>query len=80
MAPPLSEGEAWHHYEASQAGVIDSSRFLITFTMIPSVQSGGSPLHVAAAIGNVARVRAMLESDDEDHDVNAEKATDGSFG
>ena len=57
----LSSEEAWHHFQAAQAGVVDSARFLITFSLVPSVQTGGSPLHIAAALGNVERVRQLLE-------------------
>ena len=57
----LSSEEAWHHYQAAQAGVVDSARFLITFSMVPSVQTGGSRLHIAAALGHVATVRQLLE-------------------
>ena len=41
-AAGLSSEEAWHHFQAGQAGVVDSARFLITFSMVPSVQTGGS--------------------------------------
>ena len=37
-AAGLSSEEAWHHFQAGQAGVGDSARFLITFSMLPSVQ------------------------------------------
>ena len=57
----LSKGEAWHHYSAGQAGVVDSARFLITFSMVPSVQTGGSPLHIAASLGHADTVTQLLE-------------------
>ena len=57
----LSEGEAWHHYQAGQQGVVDSARFLITFSLVPAVQAGGSPLHIAASLGQTDRVAALLE-------------------
>jgi len=61
-APPgLSKQEAWHHYQAGEAGVVDSARFLITFSMVPSVQSGGSPLHIAASLGHEKRVQDLLD-------------------
>ena len=59
--PGLSKQEAWHHYQASEAGVVDSARFLITFSMVPSVQSGGSPLHIAASLGNLERVHTLID-------------------
>ena len=60
-AAGLSSEEAWHHFQAGQAGVVDSARFLITFSMVPSVQTGGSRLHIAAAMGNVDQVRDLLD-------------------
>jgi len=57
-AAGLSSEEAWHHFQAGQAGVVDSARFLITFSMVPSVQTGGSRLHIAAAMGNVDQVNS----------------------
>ena len=66
---PLSDREAWHHFSASEAGVVDSGRFLITFGMIPSVQSGGSPLHIAASLGDLKRIKALLEEDGSDVNV-----------
>jgi ankyrin repeat protein len=60
---PLHEREAWHHYTAGQQGIVDSARFLITFTIIPSVQSGGTTLHLAAAVGSHARVSELLAVD-----------------
>ena len=42
---PLTSQEAWHHFQASRAGVVDSARFLITFGVVPSIQSGGKPIH-----------------------------------
>ena len=57
---PLRAEEAWHHYRAGQQGVVDAARFLITFTLVPSVQSGGSALHLAAATGAEARLAQLL--------------------
>ena len=57
----LSKQEAWHHFQAGEAGVVDSARFLITFSMVPSVQSGGSPLHIAASLGHKERVQALID-------------------
>ena len=74
-AAPLSDGEAWHHYQAGQAGVIDSARFLVAFGVVPSLQTGGGKLHAAAARGLLPTVQALLEAGDED--VNGE-AEDGS--
>ena len=60
--PGLSSGEAWHHYQAGQAGVVDSARLLITFSLVTSVQTGGEPLHLAASLGDLERVRQLLEA------------------
>jgi hypothetical protein len=60
---PLQEREAWHHYTAAQQGIVDSARFLITFTVVPSVQSGGSALHLAAAVGSTSRASELLAAD-----------------
>jgi len=61
LSTGLSKQEAWHHFQAGQAGVVDSARFLITFSMVPSVQSGGSPLHIAASLGNLERVQTLID-------------------
>jgi len=74
---PLSEHEAWHHFQASQQGVIDSARFLVTFGIVPSVQTGGSLLHIAAAQGQADRCRQLLESPEANVQVDIEKS-DGS--
>jgi len=74
MDAPLHEKETWHHAEAARAGVVDSARFLIAFSMVPSVQTGGSALHVAAALGATATVEALLA---EGADANAEREADG---
>ena len=79
-AAPLTDGEAWHHYQAGQAGVIDSARFLVAFSVVPSLQQGGGgPLHAAAARGLVETVRELLEADDgrEGEGVHA-RAADGT--
>ena len=39
----LSAGEAWHHYQAAQQGVVDSARFLVAFSIVPSLHSNGAP-------------------------------------
>ena len=74
-AAPLSDGEAWHHFQAGQAGVIDSARFLVAFGVVPSLQTGGGKLHAAAARGLLQVVVALLEAGDMQVDVEAE---DGS--
>ena len=61
-AAPLSDGEAWHHFQAGQAGVIDSARFLVAFGVVPSLQTGGGKLHAAAARGLLPTVVALLEA------------------
>ena len=66
---PLSASEAWHHFQANENGVVDSGRFLIAFGMIPSVQSGGSPLHIAAAMGHPDEVRRLVDQEGVDVDL-----------
>lgn len=73
-AAPLTESEAWHHFQAGRNGVIDSARFLVTFGMVPSVQTGGSALHLAAAQGLVDRCKQLLASPELNIDVDIEKA------
>ena len=73
-AAPLTESEAWHHFQAGRNGVIDSARFLVTFGMVPSVQTGGSALHLAAAQGLVDRCEQLLASPELNVDVDVEKA------
>ena len=63
-AAPLSDGEAWHHFQAGQAGVIDSARFLVAFGVVPSLQTGGGKLHAAAARGLLPTVLALLDAGD----------------
>ena len=55
--PPLGEEEAWYQYQRTQSGEIDSARFLLVFGMVPSIKSGGSALHNAAAIGDAKAVQ-----------------------
>jgi ankyrin repeat protein len=57
---PLTQGEAWHHYAAANTGTVDSARFLISFAIVPSLQAGGTLLHLAAAVGALERVAALL--------------------
>lgn len=73
-AIPLSPAEAWHHFSAARAGVVDSARFLLTFSLIPSLQEGGPRLHVASALGALEEMRALLASG---VDVDARKEADG---
>ena len=39
-----------------QAGVVDSARMLLVFAAVPGLSTGGSPLHLAAAAGNIDQV------------------------
>ncbi len=39
-----------------QAGVVDSARMLLVFAAVPGLSAGGSPLHLAAATGNIDQV------------------------
>lgn len=61
-AAPLTADEAWHHFQAGQAGVVDSARFLIAFGIVPSLQSVTNRLHAAAARGYVEGLRTLLAS------------------
>jgi hypothetical protein len=70
---PLSEEEAWYHFQRTQSGNVDSARFLLLFGMVPSLKSGGSALHTAAASGNVEAVKAQLSSSTAITLVNEEK-------
>jgi uncharacterized protein len=73
--PPLSEEEAWHHFQAGKHGIIDSARFLITFSLVPAVQSGGDPIHLAAIHNDVRRLKYLIKV----ASVNVDVATkDGS--
>ena len=72
---PLHEQEAWHHHNAAQNGVVDSARFLATFTMVPSIQRGGSRLFLAAAHNNHALIEHLISEGD---DPNVQKLSDHS--
>ena len=72
---PLGEDEAWHHFKAGKEGVIDSARFLITFSLIPSLQQGGDPLHIATIHGNLDRMRNLIQKNGVD--VDLPKISDG---
>ncbi|KAH9255602.1 hypothetical protein BASA81_006432 [Batrachochytrium salamandrivorans] len=57
----LSKEEALYHYSASQAGVVDSARFLITFgiaTELAELQS--SPLYQAIVRNNLTEVESVF--------------------
>lgn len=60
-AAPLHPAEAWHHYTAGQSGVVDSARLLIAFNVVPALQLATGRLHAAAARGDVAGLRALLD-------------------
>ena len=66
---PLSEDEAWHHFQAGKQGVIDSARFLITFSLFTSLQQGGDPLHIATMHGNIKRMRNLITKQGVDVDL-----------
>jgi ankyrin repeat protein len=63
MQAPLRPQEAWHHFRAGRSGIVDSARFLITFSIIPSIQSGGSRLHVAAAQGLLEEMHKQIHDE-----------------
>jgi len=75
MQAPLHPEEAWHHYRAGKNGIVDSARFLITFSIIPSIQSGGSRLHICSALGLIDEMRKLLFIDKISPDL--EKEDDG---
>ena len=54
--------EAYHHYTAAQSGVVDSARFLIAFTIVPSLQTATSRLHALAARGDANGLRTLLDA------------------
>ena len=58
---PLSEAEAWHHYQAALQGVVDSARLLIAVSVVPALQLATGQLHAAAARGDVAALKAVLD-------------------
>ena len=43
---PLGEDEAWHHFKAGKEGVIDSARFMITFSFIIELKSSGHQIRL----------------------------------
>jgi len=75
--PPMSEHEAWHHYKAGQNGVIDSGRFLISFGIVPSVQTGGSILHILSSKDDVEAMAAILDDPESRLEVDEERLSDG---
>lgn len=50
------------NYQRSMSGNVDSARLLMEFSMVPSVKTGGSDLHKAAAAGDASRVRCAARS------------------
>lgn len=74
IAAELTEDEAVHHFYANRAGHVDSARLLIPFGLVPALQSGGAPLHVAAGMGNLRAIDDLLAGG---ADVDA-PAADGS--
>ena len=61
QAVPLSEAEAWHHYQAGLSGVVDSARLMVAFSIVPALQSATSRLHALAARGDADGLRALLD-------------------
>jgi ankyrin repeat protein len=76
--PPITKEEAWHHYNAGKKGIIDSARFLLAFSVIPSLQSGGSALHTAASHNQVELIQLLLDDPNTAFNVNEVKLADGT--
>eukprot|EP00040_Diaphanoeca_grandis_P013536 m.68456 g.68456 ORF g.68456 m.68456 type:complete len:855 (+) comp23955_c0_seq1:215-2779(+) len=53
--------DAHLNYQRSMTGNVDSARLLMEFSMVPSVKSGGSDLHKAAAEGDVDKVADLID-------------------
>jgi ankyrin repeat protein len=55
--------------------VVDSARFLFAFSLVPSLQTGGSMFHIASAGGDGGHLEALLQDDDDDGAVFADDAS-----
>ena len=76
--PPMSESEAWHHFQAAKNGVIDSARFLISFSVVPQIQTGGSVLHISASKGDMQTIARILDDPESLLEVDEERLSDGT--
>eukprot|EP00854_Cymbomonas_tetramitiformis_P014310 gene14310-16922_t len=65
IQPAFTPQEAAHLYVRTQAGVVDSARMLVVFGAVPTFATADSDLHLAAARGDVAAVRAHLGTSSE---------------
>lgn len=59
----MPERDARINYMRSQSGNVDSARLLMEFSMVPSVKTGGSKLHDAAASGDVEELEKLMDED-----------------
>lgn len=77
VSKDLTPKEALYHYRASQDGIVDSARFLVTFGVASSIaEMHSNPLLKAIAENDINQVRMVL--DEGSIDVN-DKSSDPSF-
>ena len=62
-------------YQAGQQGVVDSARFLVAFSVVPSVQGGAGALRSAASRGDAGRVTYLIDEEDAEVDATAADGT-----